>query len=124
MDHMRSPDVLAGVLAWAVEGAMIWYQLGKTGLVELDAGAKTKHSQRVELDNVQAWIEERCELGSHHFATNSELYPSYFDWCKLNGVTAKQQKAFSQSLKRKGLKDKITKRNNKMVRGYEGIKVN
>lgn len=122
--RMRSPAVLEGVLAWAIEGAMVWYHLGKIGLPELAVSAKTKQSQRVDLDNVQAWIEERCELGNQHFATNSELYPSYFDWCKLNGVTAKQQKAFSQSLKRKGLSDKVIKRNGKAVRGYGGIKVN
>jgi len=122
--RMRSREVLEGVLAWAIEGAKFWNLLGKNGLPELDAGAKTKHAQRSELDNVQAWIDEKCELGSHHFAANASLYPNYSEWCKTNGVTAKQQKAFSQSLKRKGLHDKVVKLHGKTVRGYEGIKVN
>lgn len=120
---MRTPAMLQAVLAWAIEGAQAWYLLGRAGLPELATSATKKHEQRTDLDNVQAWIDERCEVGEHHFAINSELYPNYEGWCKLNGVIAKQQKSFSQSLKRKGYADKVTKQNGKTVRGYAGLKV-
>lgn len=120
---MKSPAMLQAVLAWAIEGAQAWYLLGRSGLPELETSARKKHEQRAELDNVQAWLDERCELGAQHFTPNSELYPNYADWCKANGVTAKQQKGFSQSLKRKGLTDKVVKLHGKAARGFTGVRV-
>ena len=85
-ERMRTPAALEGVLAWAVQGAVQWYALGGAGLPELESSARLKQQQRGELDNVAAWVEECCNLGDHHFTPSSDLYSSYAQWCKDNGV--------------------------------------
>jgi putative DNA primase/helicase len=120
-DTMRTPAILQGVLAWAVQGAINWYKLGGAGLPELDSSIKIKNAQRAELDNVQAWIDECCKRGE--FTGSSALYSSYQNWCKDNGVTAKRQKGLTQALQRKGYGYAIKKLNGKTIRVVTGIEI-
>lgn len=121
-EYMRSPEVLEGVLAWAVEGAIEWYRLGSKGLPELESGKKIKSEHRSELDNVQAWIEECCSESSGSFTSLALLQTSYETWCDIHGVEAKRKKGFSQSLTAKGYKAKrTTLADRKTVRGFEGL---
>lgn len=119
---MRSPAILAGVLAWAVEGARRWYALGRKGLPELERARQTKSGHRAELDNVQAWIDETCER-DEGFTSYASLYQSYQSWCKDRGVEPKKQKGFSQSLIMKGYKNKLAKVQGKMIRGFNGLRI-
>lgn len=119
---MRSPAILEGVLAWAVEGAMRWYTLGRQGLPELDRGKQIKAGHRAELDNVQAWIDEMCQR-SDGFTAYASLYLSYQEWCKGRGVEPKKQKGFSQSLIMKGYQNKLAKLEGKMIRGFTGLRL-
>lgn len=121
--HMRSAEVLQGVLAWAVQGAVRWYKLGSAGLPELDSAAQLKQAQREALDNVAAWVEERCELGAHYFTPSAELYTSYAGWCTANGVTPKQQRGLADALQRKGYKNVRARISGKLTRGFYGLKV-
>lgn len=122
--QMRTPEVMRGILAWAVLGSIRWYQLGEKGLPELAASAKEKQEHREALDNVQSWLGECCELNDSGFTANADLYLSYERWCKNNGVEPKKQKGLSQSLIRKGLKDdRTTTKDRKTVRGFKGITV-
>lgn len=120
-ESMRTPAMLEGVLAWAVQGAMRWYALGNDGLPELESSAKAKATQRAELDNVQAWLDECCVPGS--YTSTSSLYYSYENWCKGNGVTPKRQKGFTQALQRKGYGYDIKKVNGKTLRVVTGIEI-
>lgn len=117
--RMKSPAMLEGLLAWAVEGAKRWYALGSRGLPELEHSVQIKTRQRGELDHVQAWLDECCEVGSTHFAANKELYPSYRLWCEVNGVEAKKQKGLTQSLAHKGFATARTPTS----RGVQGFRV-
>ena len=58
--RMKSPEILRGVLAWAVAGAVEWFKFGKECLPEPEASARVKSAHRAELDNVGAWLEECC----------------------------------------------------------------
>lgn len=119
--RMKSPEVLEGVLAWAIEGAMKWDALGNAGLPELETSRSLKDKQRGELDNIQAWINERCVVKSDLFVANSLMYLSYESWCKENGVEPKKQKGLSQSLIRKGFSGEARKVDGKTVRGFSGL---
>lgn len=119
---MRSDEVLRGVLAWAIQGAMKWYKLGGAGLAEIEGSAKVKASHRAELDNVQAWLDEMCEP-TDGFSAYAPLYTSYEEWCKERGVEPKKQKGFSQSLINKSYAPKLSKTEGKMVRGYVGLRL-
>jgi putative DNA primase/helicase len=112
---------LQGVLAWAVEGAMQWYKLGKNGLPELDSSRTTKEKQRGELDNVQAWIDEYCTVKPGEFIIGDLLYTSYETWCRNNGVEPKRRTGFTQTLGRKGFTSTSRKPDGKTYRGYLGL---
>ena len=116
---MRAPAYLEGVLAWAVEGAIKWYELGSKGLVELESSRKSKQEQRDEQDNVQAWLDECCKIDAGSFAANSKLYPAYRLWCEVNGVEAKKKKSLTLSLKKKGYEP----HHNGSERGIKGFSI-
>ena len=118
-DRMKSRQTLEGLLNWAIQGAIKWYALGSKGLPELESSAAIKSVQRSELDNVQAWLEECCQIGADHFTPNSKLYPSYRLWCEVNGVEPKKQKGLTQALQRKGFLPSRTD----TTRGTKGFKV-
>ena len=117
--RMKSPAMLQSLLAWAVEGAMRWYQLGSRGLPELAYSASLKADQRSDLDNVQAWLEECTERGEAYFTPNKEIYPSYRLWCEINGIEPKKQKGLAQALQRKGCTPHRTER----TRGIKGLRI-
>lgn len=118
-DRMKSRAILEGLLAWSIQGAINWYALGSRGLPELETSAAIKTVQRSELDNVQAWLEECCTLGTDYFTSNSKLYPSYRLWCEINGVEPKKQKGLTQALQRKGFNPARTD----ATRGVKGLKI-
>ena len=123
-EGMKAPQMLESVLAWAVQGAISWYKLGKKGLPELEASKALKVAQRAELDNVQAWIDESCITSDKEiFTPNAELYQDYRRRCEREGVTPKLQKAFSQSLKKKGYPDTSRRIQEKVYRGFSGLKL-
>lgn len=121
---MRAPAVLEGVLAWAVQGAVRWYELGSRGLAEPASSVALKAEQRSALDTVGAWIEECCTEGKQHFSPFSKLYGSYSQWAKENGVEPKRQKAFNAALQHKGYQSQRATVQGKTQRGFYGIKVN
>lgn len=119
--RMKSPEVLEGVLAWVIEGAMKWYALGSAGLPELESSRVIKDKQRGDLDNVQAWINECCTVDSTLFVSNTMLYLGYERWCRDNGVEPKKQNSLSKSLVKKGFANKSAKVDGKVVRGFSGF---
>lgn len=120
---MRSPDILEGILAWAVDGSIRWHKLGDAGLPALAIGEEMKSQHRADLDNVSAWIEECCKKIDGQFYPGSNLYLSYETWCKANGIEPKKHKGFSVSLKHKGFIDTRDTVNGKQVRGFKGLQL-
>ena len=101
--RMRGKKVLAGVLAWAVAGAVRWYQLGDKGLPELESSAQAKAAHRAEVDHVSAWIDAMCDISDPKVqGPGSMLYLAYESWCGRSGVTPKKRIAFTKALLRKG----------------------
>jgi putative DNA primase/helicase len=125
-EHLKDPEMLEVVLAWAVAGAMKWYALGEKGLSESEESIRVKREQREGIDYVQMWLDECCILGDGKhalvdiFTPNSELYTSYESWCKQSGAEQHRAKGFSQALIKKGLR---ADRSNTGARGFRGVKV-
>lgn len=122
--RMLHPDNLAGVLRWLVEGAMAWYA-SDNGLVHPNIVNETTKAQRGDLDMLQSWIEECCVISSNTWATHENLYRSYQDWAKQNGVEPKKARSFTTSLKAKGFTSeaKYLPATGKMARVIEGISI-
>jgi len=129
-ERMRSPEVLEGVLAWAVEGAMRWYA-SPVGLVTSEAIQKEIREARDEVDWVSHWVEAE---GLINTGRDDDKIPigvfsvRYSDWCKERGAPEKKLPALKASLERLGFTftskkevfwDKKTK---KTCRGLVGAK--
>lgn len=99
--RMKTPEVLAGVLRWVVEGAIAWYA-SKKGLTHPKPVVDTTQAHRDDLDMVQLWINECCTEGITSWTAHEDLYRSYSEWCGLNGVEPKKARGMTLSLKAKG----------------------
>lgn len=99
--RMKLPDNLKAVLAWAVAGAVKWF-CSPVGLTTPEVIQSITYRHRSDLDYVQTWLDECCEVSPARWTANDEIYKSYSDWCKENGVEPKQQRSLSQSLQNKG----------------------
>lgn len=121
--RLKEPEMLKGVLYWAVQGAIRWYALGANGLSTPAAIAKTTQAQRNELDYVQQWLDECCEENEGGWVANEEVISSYTTWCKNHNVEyVKSPQALSQSLKVKGyIIGKQKKINGKNKKGVENL---
>jgi putative DNA primase/helicase len=85
--RMRSPEVLQGVLRWAVEGTQRWYEAGR-----LDPPESVKLAtvaQRDSQDYVKQWIDDCCLVGTEYWAQSGALMRSYTAWCEANNVHAR-----------------------------------
>lgn len=120
--RLRKPHVLAGVLRWAVDGAAAWYA-SERGLVHPEPIRANTDAHRGELDMIQAWIDERCEVDYDTFTAYSILYGNYIEWCRDNGVEPKKAKAFSLGLKAKGLEGDLKKVNGEVFRIIKNLRL-
>lgn len=99
--EMAAPENLAGVLRWAVEGAVRWYA-SHTGLTTPGKVAAATEKAHDDADFVAAWIEECALREQGSWAPNHLIHQNYANWCKEAGVTAKGQRSLSQALAAKG----------------------
>lgn len=121
--RLSTPSVLAGVLAWAVAGAMKWYAAPQ-GLTTPAAVSKWTRAQRDELDFVARWLGECCTVGGDElFTTNAVLYASYKNWCQDNGVMPKHAAQWGRALESKGLTQDRRRIDSKVQRGRVGVEI-
>lgn len=99
--RMSSPEVLPGILAWAVEGARQWYE-SRQGLITPFAIETATQLHRKELDHVQQWLDDCATRKTEESVTVPALYKSYETWCEDNGHTPKKAVAFGRALVAKG----------------------
>lgn len=121
-ERMTSTDNLQGVLAWAVQGAMRWYDR----MQGLQAPAEIQRAtaeHRANLDDIQQFIDEMCALDDDSFTPSADLHKAYRDWCEDMGIKWRYQRQFSLSLSSKGFEPKLQRHNGTPKRGYVGLRV-
>ena len=93
----------SGILNWAIEGFTMWRQVG---LAPPKAVLQATDDYRSEMDTLKEWIEDCCEVGSSKGPTLvRDLYKSYTEWCKDNGVQPRAARWFGQQLELKKFKE-------------------
>jgi len=97
--RLRRPESLSAVLRWIVEGARLWHD---EGLRTPDYVIEHTQAARSSVDFVKAWLDECTTSEADGWTSNADLFKSYSAWCKDNGVSPKQQRGLSNSLKAKG----------------------
>lgn len=93
-DHVEEKllNERAGILNWAVRGALRYHKLGK--LLSCAAVDGKKRVMRKESDTLGAWIAEWCVTGKSESLQASMAYASYCDYTKRLGRHPLTQKAF------------------------------
>lgn len=97
----------AGILAWAVEGAMAY---NAYGLEEPMAVTLAGSYARGEQDVLRPFLEEACEVDAQHSTSASEVYRAYSWWCAQNGERAMTKITFGKRLLEHGF---VTSRTSK-----------
>jgi putative DNA primase/helicase len=107
--RMLERSNLEGVLRWAVEGAIAWYQSLPDGLEKPAAIAAETQQHRARNDYSAQFVEDCTERADGEFLPNPIWTAVYTAWCTENAITPKIGKA------RDKLKEKYA-----LDRGYVG----
>ena len=91
-----------GILNWAVQGAIKFYQRGMN-LPDCSAIKDATEHYRSDSDNVQKFLDTMCELGEGYKTQVKTLHLAYVEWSKSEVADeGLPGKTFSQKVKEKG----------------------
>lgn len=90
----------SGILNWAVEGALRWQ---RDGLVLPERVQAATSIYREEMDPLQSFLEERCQLNSSAKVRKSVLYDDYLFWCSVNNESPLSKSALGSKLRERGI---------------------
>ena len=116
IDRLVARDELAGIAAWALEGAARLQREGRYTTPRTSEEAKAEW--QADSDQVRQWVAARCAVlppgtSSWREASLDKLYPDYRVWAQANGHTAVASARFGARLKALGLEHRT-----KMARLY------
>lgn len=104
-----------GILAWAVEGCLLWQKSGiKQPQSVIDATEEYFEAE----DAMGRWLNERCLRDANAKSLTAELFTDWKQWSEEVGEVAGSQRRFSDLLLTRGIEKW---RNTAGVRGYRGI---
>lgn len=72
---------LSAIMNWCVDGYLEWQRIG---LAEPKIIDDQRDEYRVEMDSIEAFIDECCEREDGAKAKSSEIYKAYADWAQEN----------------------------------------
>lgn len=91
---------LPGILAWAVEGARLWY---RDGLGSCDAVIGAGREYREEMDHVDAWLHSGLIVQDPSAKEKAgALWLSFAQWCQATGRAEGTQTTFGRTLSQRG----------------------
>jgi P4 family phage/plasmid primase-like protien len=99
-------DEWPGILLWAIEGAVQWYQFG---LCPPEIVIKATAEYFEEQDAIADWLESACEtenLPDYQRENIKDLFKSWMSWAKAAGESPGTSKWFSEQLQNKGFPKK------------------
>lgn len=93
----------AGILAWMVRGCLDWQ---KDGLGVPESIASATGDYRAEMDDVEAFLDDRCVQEADARCRTTQLHVAYREWLASTSPerAAKSAGVFGQSLEAKGFK--------------------
>ena len=109
---------LPGILAWAVQGCLQWQ---REGLAEPEEVKQATQEYREEMDPLEDFLRDCCELDANASVTANELYGAYHYWCISNMETLMAKNQFGSKLREKGFESGRFQFDGKQQRGWKGI---
>ena len=90
-------EELSGFLNWALEGLDRLFENQDFTASKTQEEVKSRWVR--ETDPVKAFIEKHIENSSKHFATRSDIYEAYKDYCSEHDLGAKDQAVLTKNIK-------------------------
>jgi len=94
---------LTGILAWMVEGCILWQ---KEGLGQPPAVDEATKEYRYEMSAIETFLHENCRKDANEMSQSSKLYSAYKIWAEQNNEHIMSTRSFSMRLSESGL-DKV-----------------
>jgi putative DNA primase/helicase len=88
---------LPGIFAWAVRGAVRWYDSSVPFTVPTAWDLAT-NQYRGEQDSLKGFLDHRVDIKPGLFVGATELYDAYVSWCRDDGRQALSQSEFGQRM--------------------------
>jgi putative DNA primase/helicase len=108
-----------GILAWAIQGAIIWY---KNKLIDPVEVVSATESYRSEMDIIATFISECLEFDDSYKIARIDLYQAFISWLKDNGFNVRiSNMAFSNVIAKKLKSNARVRVDGK--HGWEGIRL-
>lgn len=105
MRERLKAEAAGAILAWIVEGAILWNVTGtRPPRAVIDMTAEYMDDQ----DVIGQWLMERCERSAQASERSGDLHRSYKAWCESQGLVPKSNVALSDHLVSSGFRKKKT----------------
>lgn len=98
-------EEMTGIFNWVLEGYVKYMEQGLRN-AEPDIIKEQRSSYKEEMDQVGAFISERCATGEEYEIKSSTLYEAYKQWCKELNIEPDSNQKFSPDVEAKGFEKK------------------
>ena len=105
MREQLKQEALGAVLRWAIEGALLWKELGTAPPESIRAQT---NDYLADEDNFGQWLAECCSRQTDGFERSSDLHRNYVSWCDRTGNKPESNKVLSRYLVAGGFSKKRT----------------
>lgn len=85
----------AGILNWLIAGCLAWQEHGLTPPAEV---VQATEQYRLEMDQIGAFIADRCILGPEYKVATGDLYAAYKAWCDASEERPLTKNAFGRQM--------------------------
>ena len=113
-DRLRRPEVLDGVLSWALDGLRAVREDGFTAPTSV---VEATHQYQIEGDKVSAYVSERLRKADT-FVKVGEVFEDYCTWCAVNNYAKMGKRNFLNDLRSKNLLTRDRTAGN-IIEGYK-----
>ena len=110
---------LPGIFNWALNGCNDW--LAKNSLAEPTRVLQASEDYRREMDPLEGFFEECCELDPKAWTSTQDLRQAYQSWAESNGTNPVNINVFTERLRNLGCFSESRKQNGQKQRGWVGI---
>ena len=97
-EKLAEDAVQSAILNWAIEGFREWK---KTGIGTCSAVESSNSDYRKDMDRIERFFTENCELGPSGKVSVKDLRESYEDWAKSEGIYPLNPREFNSRLREK-----------------------
>lgn len=103
------------ILAWMIDGLKEWRRIG---LSPPAAVIEASEQYRQEMDTFAEFLDDRCSVTSIGTAQNGDVYASYTEWAKDNGLRPRSHMWMTSELKKRGFVQREGRKHGRIWEGF------